>query len=64
MQKDARTQATGSFDPRTAGHPRCATSSLAECAGALSAFGPVVVLDALAAALAAAKIYPRKAKAA
>lgn len=50
--------ATGQFDPATAGHPRCATSSFSECAGALQTFVPVVVLDGVALGLAGAGLYP------
>ena len=55
--------ATGMIDPNTAGHPRCATVSAYECAGALKTFIPVVVLDVLTMLLAVTSIYPGKAKA-
>ena len=51
--------ATGSLHGPTMGHPRCATSSFFECAGALATFAPVVALDVLAAVLAFAGFYPR-----
>ena len=50
--------ATGLIDPNTAGHPRCATVSTSECAGALSTFLPVVILDAAATLLASTGVYP------
>ena len=50
--------ATGLIDPNTAGHPRCATVSTSECAGALSTFLPVVILDATATLLASTGVYP------
>ena len=51
--------ATGLIDPNTAGHPRCASVSTAECAGALSTFLPVVILDVIATTLASVGVYPR-----
>ena len=50
--------ATGLIDPNTAGHPRCAIVSTSECAGALSTFLPVVILDATATLLASTGVYP------
>ena len=51
--------ATGSIDKNTAGHPRCFTSSIGECAAALSTFAPVVALDGLACLASITGIYPR-----
>lgn len=47
--------ATGLFHAATAGHPRCVdpSVSLVDCAKGLSAFGPVVVIDFVALAVAA-----------
>ena len=54
--------ATGLIDPNTAGHPRCATSTIGECASALSTFLPVMLLDAAASGLAIAGVYPKSQK--